>query len=1104
MNSFIYIFFLFIVLHLFSIILAKETFIIDEKENNYNYKYPVCKKMRSGNIMIILNKGIYIYDNSQLRIQNVNYFQGNVTIDSNVDNEKTVISEYIDDSNNDYYTLCLIKGKYLFIFKNESLTNNYELNITNNDILGYYYNLIPYKNKNNANQFLISFISKEINKRNDTEKELFLYYSLYIKFFLYDFDGLYTPPINFNHTIYGIKYFTDYYLSCQIISNEEVICFYKNSYAYLTAAVLNITNNLNKKMLYNSTIKSPYFIKTCISEDKNNIFITYKNNKNTSLYAIYDNVRNTFIEKNNIQSFSDCEKTDIQFFNETNEYIFFCKNKNNDIIVLKINKSFAQEKKAKISLSDCQEVNSISIYYSENENDYNLITDCKLSEKDEWNIYIYKSIFTANKYDLNSVLSKITTYGEINEEVIVENLQEIINAIEIGETYEEKEDGFTLVIKPTNASYLEDSTHVNFIECENILRRTYNIPSSSIITFLQLEIKSDNDLSLSNKVEYQVYDDQRNLLDLSICNNSNIQIFFAIKKNIVDINQISEFKELGVDIFNLNDSFFNDICHPYSDKNNNDIVLEDRIKYIYQNYSVCDEGCSYNDFNTTYMTIKCDCKVKTNISLEEAEVNLEQYDKIEIDSNFDLIKCYDLVFSLEGKLNNYGFMLFLSFVLIHIPLVSTIGCKGIKPIENYILDEMTKHGYIKKQLSNKKLIKKRKTKKSKIHCPPKYKDKKTINTNNGKKNVKIGDSSSINKVKNSESDIMDFINPKKNNISSQKEIIIKPSTKTSKKGKKKKKGTRNKDKLLLTKKTTKSSTKLTNHNIDVLPTQTIDKDKKINKNIDNKGTKGKKHFKYNLININLDDIKDTTPETSYVILNNYTFEEAEVYDFRSVVEILYIFLLSKQEIFHAFLFRTPLVSFPLRLCLLMFIICSDLALNAIFYLDDKISEKYKYTKSLFLFAFSNNFTIILLSTFIGFIFMTLFTNLSNSTYNIREIFKKEEMKLKHNKKYVVTDERKNEIVNEIQKILKKHKIKVIILLVIEFLIVLFFWYYVTAFCHVFSSTQTSWLLDSFLSMVSRFCVVLVFSLGFAKLYRISVESHTKCIYKFVLFFYSFG
>ena len=322
MNSFIYIFFLFIVLHLFSIILARETFIIDEKSNNYDYKYPVCKKMRSGNIMIILNKGIYIYDNSLLAIQNIHNFRENVTIDSNVDNEKTVISEYIDDSNNDYYTLFLIKGKYLFIYKNGALINNYELNITNNDIFGYYYNLIPYKNKDNKNQILISFISKEINIRNETLKELFLYYSLYIKFFLYDFDGLYNPPINFNHAIYGIKYFTDYYLSCQIISYEEVICFYKNSYAYLTAALLNITNNLNKIKLFNSTIKSPYFIKTCISEDKNNIFITYRNKKNTSLYAIYDNFRKTFIEKNNIQSFSDCEKTDIQFFNEMNIYFF--------------------------------------------------------------------------------------------------------------------------------------------------------------------------------------------------------------------------------------------------------------------------------------------------------------------------------------------------------------------------------------------------------------------------------------------------------------------------------------------------------------------------------------------------------------------------------------------------------------------------------------------------------------------------------------------------------------------------------------------------------------------------------------------------------------
>jgi hypothetical protein len=225
---------------------------------------------------------------------------------------------------------------------------------------------------------------------------------------------------------------------------------------------------------------------------------------------------------------------------------------------------------------------------------------------------------------------------------------------------------------------------------------------------------------------------------------------------------------------------------------------------------------------------------------------------------------------------------------------------------------------------------------------------------------------------------------------------------------------------------------------------------------------------------------------------------------RSICAIFYIFLLSKQAAFHAFLYRSPLESFPMSVCLLIFIISSDLALNAIFYLDDKISKKYKYAQNLFLFTFNNNLTIILLSTLIGFVIMTLFTNLSNSTNSIRDVFRTEEQKLKKNKKYKVTEKRKKEILEEIEKILNKHKIKVFVLMTIEVILMLFFWYYVTAFCHVYSSTQLSWLLDSFLSILSRFIFELLISLGFAKLYRIAVESNTHCIYKFVIFFYCFG
>ena len=108
-------------------------------------------------------------------------------------------------------------------------------------------------------------------------------------------------------------------------------------------------------------------------------------------------------------------------------------------------------------------------------------------------------------------------------------------------------------------------------------------------------------------------------------------------------------------------------------------------------------------------------------------------------------------------------------------------------------------------------------------------------------------------------------------------------------------------------------------------------------------------------------------------------------------------------------------------------ISSDLGLNAIFYFDDKISEKYRNAKNIFIFTLSKNMTVILSSTIIGFIFLTLFMKLSNSTNDIRIIFQKEEKLLKENKKYIVTEQRKKEILEEILHILKKYRIKVITL-----------------------------------------------------------------------------
>ena len=373
-----------------------------------------------------------------------------------------------------------------------------------------------------------------------------------------------------------------------------------------------------------------------------------------------------------------------------------------------------------------------------------------------------------------------------------------------------------------------------------------------------------------------------------------------------------------------------------------------------------------------------------------------------------------------------------------------------------------------------------------------------------KKNIKLKDnSSSIKRMKTSERDIVNQINnfDKDEKLHTNKENsykILNIVNKNTEKGKNSKKKLKLKNNELLTKsndgknKIKNKENLITQNNTNNSNEQKDDK-KKIN-NTD---------LNFICINLNLSRKKKYIPQDSHITLYNYTMEESFKYDRRELCEIFYIFLLSKQAVFHAFFYWSPLVVFPLRLCLLLFIISSDLALNAFFYFNDNISEKYRNTKNIFAFTFTTNITVILLSTLVGFVFSSLFTKLSNSTKAIRDVFKSEEEKLKKNKKYVVTEKRKIEIQKEIENILKKYKIKIICLISIELIFMLFFWYYVVSFCHVFSSTQVSWILDSLFSMLIRVIIDALLCFGLAKLYRIAVSAEICCLYKVVLFLYAF-
>ena len=84
----------------------------------------------------------------------------------------------------------------------------------------------------------------------------------------------------------------------------------------------------------------------------------------------------------------------------------------------------------------------------------------------------------------------------------------------------------------------------------------------------------------------------------------------------------------------------------------------DRKHLIYDNngnISLCQDGCTFESYNLTTKKAKCDCSVQVEETITEIEKI--KFDKNEFvnsffntlkNSNFLVLKCYKLIFSLKG------------------------------------------------------------------------------------------------------------------------------------------------------------------------------------------------------------------------------------------------------------------------------------------------------------------------------------------------------------------------------------------------------------------------------------------------------------------------
>ena len=236
--------------------------------------------------------------------------------------------------------------------------------------------------------------------------------------------------------------------------------------------------------------------------------------------------------------------------------------------------------------------------------------------------------------------------------------------------------------------------NIDFSECKKLLKEKYPTKEFRI---LQINMENENEKCLSDQVEYKVYDENGDEMDLSICEEVEIKIEYKITNtSLLNLEQISNLKAQGIDVFDLDSDFFNDICFAFSD-DNSDMILSDRVSDIYQNYSICGDGCEYESFNIETLSANCKCKVKQEVSTKREIGNFKNYLQTAFfESNFGIVKCYNLFFSLIGKLKNVGFWIFGGLIIFHTPLYILYFINGITPVAKYIQNEMDNKGYLSK------------------------------------------------------------------------------------------------------------------------------------------------------------------------------------------------------------------------------------------------------------------------------------------------------------------------------------------------------------------------------------------------------------------------
>ena len=377
--------------------------------------------------------------------------------------------------------------------------------------------------------------------------------------------------------------------------------------------------------------------------------------------------------------------------------------------------------------------------------------------------------------------------------------------------------------------------------------------------------------------------------------------------------------------------YYNDMCFPYTNENEADVLIKDRKnEFINNNMSLCENNCEFKGYDSENKKAICKCKIKNLIEeLTDIDIDSEKFFEgwIDIDNliNIKVVKCYKLLSTKNGFLKNIGNFILLSIILLFIASAIYFYLKGFPKLQKEIFD--LKQEKIKEKIAEIKVEEQDLTKK----------DISVFKSENTKKRVKV-------KRRKSKKRSVQLSNSKKmSTINANEEIKNNVNLLSSK--------------ILMNKNTININNDNDNDNKN---------EKNLNQEPEKKEEKVIKEFK---------DLNDYE-------VNSLEYQDAIEIDKRSYIQYYWSLIKTKHLLVFTFYPTKDYNSYIIKIELFLFAFALYLTVNALFFTDDTIHKIYEDEG---IFNFIYHFPQIIYSTIISAVINIIVKKLSLTEKQIVEL-----------------------------------------------------------------------------------------------------------------------